>query len=272
MAKFDSPGYPLGVGATRSLADARDYLIKCRACPRLVHSRENVPALAYPGERGWDKPVPGFGDPDASIAMVGLAPSADGSNRTGRVFTGDPSGDFLYRALYDAGFANQPTAISRDDGLRLTGLYITASVKCVPPANKPTTTERDTCLPYLAHELALLRPTLRVVIALGGFGWHAALKALADNGWVIPRPKPKFGHGVLVTLGPAEWVGTRVVPVVSTGVAPEFPGAPTTESVESLTLLGCFHTSPQNTNTGKLTQASLVELLDRARKLASRVP
>ena len=264
LLDVDSPGYPLGVRATETLAELRDYLIRCRACPRLVWSRENVPARGFPGQRGWDKPVPGFGDPRARIAIVGLAPSADGSNRTGRVFTGDPSGDFLYRALYDAGFASQPTAVSSDDGLTLNDIYITASVKCVPPANKPTTGERDECNTFLVHELKLLEPSLRVVIALGGFGWHAALKALAANGWTIPRPKPKFGHGVAVTLFRER--------DIRSGSGSNDDDAARVPAEETLSLMGCFHTSPQNTNTGKLTHDSLVNLLLGVRDLAHGKP
>ncbi|MCL1799858.1 MAG: uracil-DNA glycosylase [Promicromonosporaceae bacterium] len=264
LIDVESPGYPLGVRAAESLPELRDYLIQCRACPRLVWSRENVPARGFPGQRGWDKPVPGFGDPEASIAIVGLAPSADGSNRTGRVFTGDPSGDFLYRALYDAGFASQPTAVSTDDGLTLNDIYITASVKCVPPANKPTTGERDECNTFLVHELKLLEPSLRIVIALGGFGWHAALQALAANGWTIPRPKPKFGHGVAVTLFRER--------DIRSGSGSNDDDAARVPAEETLSLMGCFHTSPQNTNTGKLTHDSLVNLLLGVRDLAHGKP
>jgi len=213
-------------------------IIACRACPRLVAWREQVaadPPRRFRGERYWARPVPGFGDPDAPIALVGLAPAANGANRTGRMFTGDRSGDWLYAALHRAGLANRPTSTARDDGLRLEGVRITAAVRCAPPANKPTPAERDRCAPFLERELALLG-SLRVVVALGSFGWDAALRALAAGR--PPRPKPRFGHGAEAEAG---------------GVA----------------LLGCYHPSQQNTFTGRLTEAMLDAVLARARELAS---
>jgi uracil-DNA glycosylase family 4 len=212
----------------------------CRLCPRLVAWREAVaadPPKRHRGERYWARPVAGFGDPDASLVVVGLAPAAHGGNRTGRVFTGDRSGDWLFAALHRAGYANQPTSESRDDGLVLTGAYVAAVVRCAPPANRPTPVERDTCLPYLVRELGLLERA-RVVMALGRFAWDGALTALRDRGIDVPRPKPAFGHGAEVQMGP-------------------------------YTLLGCFHPSQQNTFTGKLTEGMMDDVLARARALGS---
>ena len=191
---------------------------------------------AYREQDYWGKPVPGFGDPRARLLVVGLAPAAHGGNRTGRVFTGDRSGDWLYGALYRAGFANQPTSTHRADGLRLTDCYITACVRCAPPANKPTPHERDTCLPYLVEELGLLS-RVQVIVCLGAFAWEGVLKAL-DSHRASPVRKPKFGHGAEDATGP-------------------------------FTLLGCYHPSQQNTFTGRLTEAMLDAVLGRARNLAS---
>jgi uracil-DNA glycosylase family 4 len=181
----------------------------CRACPRLVDWREQVATVKRSAFREWDywaKPVPGFGPSDAALAIIGLAPAAHGGNRTGRIFTGDPAGDALYAALHAIGLASQSSATYRGDGLQLRGVRITVPVHCAPPANKPTTTERDTCRPWLARELELLRPTLRAVVALGAFGWNALLPVLADTGWRLPRPRARFGHGAHVRL-----VGTHAV-------------------------------------------------------------
>jgi uracil-DNA glycosylase family 4 len=211
-----------------------DDVVGCRACPRLVAWRETVAREKVARFRHWDywgRPVPGFGDPHASLLIVGLAPAAHGGNRTGRVFTGDRSGDFLFASLHRTGYANQPTSESVDDGLVLGGCFITAAVKCAPPANKPTPTERDTCRPYLERELALLRD-VRVVVALGQFGWDAVV------GHHRVRPKPRFGHGAEVPLP------------------------------DGTTLLGSFHVSQQNTFTGKLTPAMLDDVFVRARVIA----
>lgn len=212
----------------------------CRACPRLVSWREEVARtrrVSFAGEEYWGRPVPGFGPGDARIAVVGLAPAAHGGNRTGRVFTGDRSGDWLYAALFRAGLANQPTSVSADDGLQVRRLRVSAAVRCAPPANKPTPAERDTCRPWLARELQLLLPTLRVVVVLGGFGWTALWPALASCGLPIPRPRPAFSHGAEVQL----------------------PG---------LTVLGCYHVSQQNTFTGRLTEPMLDAVFGRAVELA----
>jgi uracil-DNA glycosylase family 4 len=212
----------------------------CRRCPRLVAWREEVARVkraSFADETYWGRPVPGFGDPAASVVILGLAPAAHGGNRTGRVFTGDRSGDWLFAALYRAGYANQPTSRSRDDGLALHDCWVAAAVRCAPPANKPTPAERDTCLPYAVRELELLRPA-RVIVCLGAFAWDAALRLLAALGHERLRPRPRFGHG-------AEAVSGR------------------------FTLLGCFHPSQQNTFTGRLTEDMLDTVMTRARELSA---
>ncbi|GLZ46820.1 uracil-DNA glycosylase [Actinomycetospora sp. NBRC 106375] len=232
---------------------------ECRACPRLVAWREEVAATrraAFRDETYWGRPVPGFGATDARLLIVGLAPAAHGANRTGRMFTGDRSGDVLYAALHAVGLASQPTAVAADDGLELAGTRITAPVRCAPPENKPTPAERDRCRPWLARELALLRGTLRAVVVLGGFGWQALLPVLATAdpagghpGWVVPRPRPAFGHAVHVTLEPAD----------AAAAAP-------------LELFGCYHVSQQNTFTGRLTPAMLEAVLADAARAAGLDP
>ncbi|HEV2088607.1 MAG TPA: uracil-DNA glycosylase [Cryptosporangiaceae bacterium] len=214
----------------------------CVACPRLVAWRERVARekrAAFADQVYWGRPSPGFGPTDASILVLGLAPAAHGANRTGRVFTGDRSGDWLYAALYRAGLANQPTSVSADDGLALRHVRIAPAVRCAPPANKPTPDERDTCRPWLERELALLRPGLRVVVALGAFAWNAFWPVAPAVGGVPPRPRPAFGHG-------------GEVPV---------PGS-------AVTLLGCYHVSQQNTFTGVLTASMLDAVFARAKHLA----
>jgi uracil-DNA glycosylase len=220
---------------------------ECRACPRLVAWREQVARekrAAYTDWTYWGRPVPGFGPPDAALLVVGLAPAAHGANRTGRMFTGDRSGDVLYAALHAEGLANQPTAVSRDDGLRLRGTRITSPVHCAPPANKPTPAERDACRHWLVEELAVLAPTVRAVVVLGGFGWQALLPVLAEAGWVVPRPRPAFGHGAHARLAPG-------------------PGRD-----RELHLLGSYHVSQQNTFTGRLTPEMLRAVLRTAAGLA----
>lgn len=211
----------------------------CRLCPRLVEWREQVaadPPRRYRGERYWARPVSGFGDPRARIVVVGLAPAAHGGNRTGRVFTGDRSGDWLFGALHRAGLANRPSSERPGDGLRLSDAYVTAVNRCPPPRNRPTPAERDNCLPYLVRELRLLERA-RVLVALGSFAWDGALRALREVGLEVARPKPRFGHGAEAA------VGTYV-------------------------LLGCFHPSQQNTFTGKLTEPMLDAVFRRACELA----
>jgi uracil-DNA glycosylase family 4 len=216
-----------------SLQLVHDDVVSCRCCPRLVEWRERVgheKRASFRDEDYWARPVPGFGDPDATLVVVGLAPAAHGANRTGRMFTGDRSGDFLYAALHRAGYANQPTSTSIDDGLRLTGAWITAPVRCAPPANKPTIEERDTCRPYLERELTLLTST-RTFLVLGGFGYQVLASFLGV------RPRPAFGHGVEVPLP------------------------------DGRTILCSYHVSQQNTFTGKLTPEMLDAVLARARTL-----
>ena len=218
-----------------SLARVTDEVVHCRACPRLVAWRELVARekrASFRDEGYWGRPVPGFGDPDAALFVVGLAPAAHGGNRTGRVFTGDRSGDWVYRALWRAGFANQPTSVSADDGLRLTGAWVAAVVRCAPPANKPTPEERDRCVPYLARELALLT-RVRVLVALGQFAYDAVCRLFAV------RPRPRFGHGVEVALP-----GGRI-------------------------LLCSYHPSQQNTFTGTLTEPAFDAIFSRAAELVT---
>jgi uracil-DNA glycosylase family 4 len=215
-----------------ALAALTEEIGACRACPRLVAWREQVgreKRASFASEEYWAKPVPGFGDPDASVLVVGLAPAAHGGNRTGRVFTGDRSGDWLFRSMWRAGLANQPESVSRDDGLRLVDAYIAAVVRCAPPANKPTVDERDRCRPYLARELALL-PRVRVIVVLGAFAYENVAALLGV------RPRPRFGHGVEVPVG-------------------------------DRTIVCCFHPSQQNTFTGKLTEAMLDAVFARAAAL-----
>jgi uracil-DNA glycosylase family 4 len=213
----------------------------CERCPRLVAWREQVARerrAAFAHEEYWGRPLPGFGDPVARVLLLGLAPAAHGANRTGRMFTGDRSGDFLFAALWRTGFANQPGSRERDDGLALSDAWITAAVRCAPPANRPTPQERDRCLPWSVAELRLLAD-VRVVVCLGAFAWDAALRltaALADPPSPPPRPRPRFGHG-------AELLRERY------------------------SLLGCFHPSQQNTFTGKLTEPMIDAVLERAREL-----
>jgi uracil-DNA glycosylase len=214
---------------------------ECRRCRRLVEWRETsaaAPPRRFQGEEYWARPVAGFGDPNARLALVGLAPAAHGANRTGRMFTGDRSGDWLYAALHRAGYANQPTSIGRGDGLRLLDAYVTAVVRCAPPANRPTPAERDNCLPYLTRELELLG-NCRTIVALGGFAWDGALRALEDLGHPAPRPKPRFGHSVEADVG--NW-----------------------------RLIGCYHPSQQNTFTGRLTPAMLDDVFTAAKRAANQ--
>lgn len=228
--------------AVPSLEALDAAISNCRACPRLVAWRESVAATrraAFRDQEYWARPVPGFGAADARIGILGLAPAAHGGNRTGRVFTGDRSGDVLFAALHRAGLANQSISTHRGDGLMLFHTRVFAAVRCAPPANKPTPVERDACAPWLHRELQLLRPTLRVVVALGAFAWGSFWPALAAvYGVRPPTPRPAFGHGVRVDL----------------------PDAPS--------LLGCYHVSQQNTFTGRLTPAMLDEVLRTARVVA----
>jgi uracil-DNA glycosylase len=230
-------------GRTAELTALAGEIEGCRRCPRLVAWREQVARerrAAFAREHYAAHPVAGFGDPDARVLVLGLAPAAHGGNRTGRIFTGDRSGDFLFAALWRAGFANQPTSTHREDGLRVRDAWITAAVRCAPPANRPTGGERDECLPWSVQELELL-PRIRVALCLGAFAWDAALRLRAAvSGEAVPRPRPRFGHGA------------------------EHPG-------ERFSLLGCFHPSQQNTFTGRLTEPMIDAVLLRARELAEIV-
>ncbi len=224
---------------TGSLTALEKRVPRCRRCPELRAYCARVASekrRAYQGQDYWGRPVPGFGDPQAHIWILGLAPAAHGANRTGRMFTGDRSGDFLYQALCDAGLCNQPESTSRDDGLKLRGAYISAACRCAPPANRPTREQLQSCAGYLDQELRLLRRA-RVLLCLGGIAWDAALRLMQRTGHELPKPRPRFGHGAEL------WLGDRV-------------------------LLGCYHVSQQNTFTGRLTKAMLNRVLRRAGKLA----
>jgi len=225
----------------RDLVALTNEIVECRACPRLVAWREDVARekrAAYRDEEYWGRPVPGFGDPGARLLLVGLAPAAHGGNRTGRVFTGDRSGDFLFASLHRTGFANQAESRGADDGLRLIDAYVAAAVRCAPPANKPTPVERDTCMPFLVRELQLLTE-VRVIVVLGAFGYEATwttLRAAALPGVRLPARRPRFAHGLEVACG-------------------------------ALTVVGAFHPSQQNTFTGRLTPQMLDDVFVRARHL-----
>lgn len=254
--------------AVRSLADSAGSLPElearqsvCRACPRLVEWREdvaNVRRKAFREERYWGRPIAGWGDPDPRLLIVGLAPAAHGGNRTGRIFTGDRSGDFLFASLYRCGLATQPESVRAGDGQRLLGARMAAVVRCAPPANKPTPAERDDCSPWLEAELRFVQDSLRVIVCLGGFAWQALFPVLAATGYAVPRPRPAFGHGVEVPLsaGPSD-LGSSVI-------GPSGLGSGGAGSREVL-LLGCYHPSQQNTFTGRVTPDMLDAIFSRAR-------
>ena len=221
---------------TDDLHSLREELVRCRLCPRLVTWREQVSRekrASFREDDYWGRPVPGFGDPEASVLVVGLAPAAHGANRTGRMFTGDRAGDWLFRAMHKAGFANQPLSRDRDDGLALKGAYVTAGVRCAPPGNRPTTAERNRCAPFLRREVEILWDRLHTIVALGGFAFAVVLRTLADRGVAIPRPRPAFGHGAEVDLG-------------------------------AVAVLASYHPSQQNTFTGKLTEPMFDRIWQRA--------
>ncbi|SEK38099.1 uracil-DNA glycosylase [Nonomuraea pusilla] len=231
-------------GTSSTLAELTARQSVCRACPRLVDWREEVATVrrrAFADETYWGRPVPGWGDERPSLLIVGLAPAAHGGNRTGRIFTGDRSGDWLFASLHRCGWAAQETSTHAGDGQALRGARVLAAVRCAPPANKPTPQERAACLPWMAREVALVAPTVRVVVALGGFAWQAVWPALREAGYALPRSRPAFGHGVEVAVPH----GDRPV-----------------------TLLGCYHPSQQNTFTGRVTAPMLDEIFTRARSLA----
>ncbi len=224
--------------ATLAELDARVSV--CRACPRLVEWREQVAhgkRASFADQPYWGRPIAGWGDPEPRVLIVGLAPAANGGNRTGRVFTGDSSGDWLFASLHRVGLAAAPTSVHAGDGQRLLGARMVAPVRCAPPANRPTIAERDTCAGWIEAELALLAPSLRVIVALGGYGWDAVLRTARAIGYAVPRPKPRFGHGAEVPL---------------------------VQGDHTMTLIGCYHPSQHNTFTGRLTPAMLDEVLGRA--------
>jgi uracil-DNA glycosylase family 4 len=224
-----------------SLGRLNQTIVRCRKCPRLVRWREQAakqPPRRYQGERYWAKPLPGFGDPNGRLLIVGLAPAAHGGNRTGRIFTGDRSGDWLYGMLHAFGFSSQATSVGRDDGLKLTDCYITAAVRCAPPLNKPALSEFERCRPYLVEELKLLK-RVRVVVALGKIAFDSFLKAYRENGGTIPKPRPPFGHGSVAQLG------------------------------DNLALLGSYHPSQQNTFTGRLTREMFHSVFEKAKEVLS---
>jgi uracil-DNA glycosylase len=221
----------------------------CRACPRLVAWREQLAAQrrkSFRTERYWGRPIPGWGDPDPRVLIVGLAPAAHGGNRTGRVFTGDRSGDFLYASLYRCGLAKQPTSVTAGDGQRLIGARMVAAVRCAPPDNKPTPAERATCEPWLDAELAMVTGSVRAIVCLGGFAWQAMWPALRSAGFGLPRPRPGFGHGVEVQLSRNAGAGVLMI--------------------------GCYHPSQQNTFTGRVTPEMMDAVLTRATAYANRDP
>jgi uracil-DNA glycosylase len=224
------------------LAVLDERITECRACPRLVAWREEVARVkrrAFADQTYWGRPVPGFGATEPRLLVLGLAPAAHGANRTGRNFTGDRSGDWLYASMFRTGWANQPTSVSADDGLTLIGARVIASVRCAPPDNKPTPAERDTCRGWLVRELELCWPSVRAVVVLGGFGWAALWPALRVAGIAAPARVPAFGHGVEVELG------------------------------DGRTVLGSYHVSQQNTFTGRLTEPMLDAIFNRAARLAT---
>jgi len=250
-----SPDTPVAHTAddVRALADTDDLAVLdarvsvCSACPRLVAWREEVALkkrASFADQPYWGRPIAGWGSPTPSVLIVGLAPAANGGNRTGRVFTGDSSGDWLFASLHRVGLARQATSVHAGDGQQLLGARMVAAVRCAPPDNKPTPEERDTCAPWIERELSMVAPSVKVVVCLGSFGWAAALKALRGAGYAVPRPLPKFGHAAEVVLAA--------------------PGG------GELRLLGCYHPSQQNTFTGRLTADMLDAVLSRARELAGR--
>jgi uracil-DNA glycosylase family 4 len=247
-----SPGTPVATTAaqvrrlagTPDLGELEARVSVCRACPRLVQWREDVAGAkraSYATEPYWGRPIPGWGDPHPRILVVGLAPAANGGNRTGRVFTGDRSGDWLFASLHRVGLATRPVSVHAADGQRLIGTRMVATVRCAPPQNRPTVAERDTCAPWIEAEVGLLLDSVEIVVALGGYGWDASIRCFGALGWQVVRPRPRFGHGAEATL-----VGED----------------------HEVTLLGCFHPSQQNTFTGRLTEPMLDDVLGRAADLA----
>jgi uracil-DNA glycosylase family 4 len=232
-AVADTPAHVVSMAsAVKTIEELDAEVSVCRACPRLVEWREEVAVVkrkSFADEPYWGRPIPGWGSPRPKLMIVGLAPAAHGGNRTGRVFTGDRSGDFLFAALHRAGLANQATCVDAADGLVLNNTRVAAAVRCAPPGNAPTPAERATCAPWLDAEWRLIGSDVRAIIALGAFAWRAALEMIREGGGTVPKPAPRFGHGATATLGP-------------------------------VTLIGCYHPSQQNTFTGKLTPAMLDDI------------
>lgn len=252
-ARPDTPvaGTPAGarrLAGTADLAELDARISVCTACPRLVRWREDVAVTkraSYAGEPYWGRPSPGWGDPEPRVLIVGLAPAAHGANRTGRVFTGDRSGDWLFASLHRVGLATQPTSVHAADGQRLVAARMVATVRCAPPLNKPTTEEREACAPWIEAEVRLLAGSVRVAVALGSIGWDATLRTFRGLGWEVPRPKPRFGHGASAVIGGPD---------------------------HDVLLLGCYHPSQQNTFTGRLTAAMLDDVLGRAAEAGRMAP
>jgi uracil-DNA glycosylase family 4 len=243
-----TPADVIALADGASLEDLTAAVSVCRACPRLVRWREDVAEnkrASFAGEPYWGRPIAGWGDPEPAVLVVGLAPAANGGNRTGRIFTGDRSGDWLFASLHRVGLAAQETSLHAGDGQRLIRTRMVATVRCAPPDNKPTVQERDTCAPWITKEVALVAPSVRAVVCLGSYGWDAALRVFRAVGYDVPRPKPRFGHGAEAVLTSAEG--------------------------RQLTLLGSYHPSQQNTFTGKLTEAMLDDVLSRAARLGGVV-
>jgi uracil-DNA glycosylase family 4 len=244
----ETPADVIALADGASLEDLTAAVSVCRACPRLVRWREDVAEAkraSFAGEPYWGRPIAGWGDPEPAVLVIGLAPAANGGNRTGRIFTGDRSGDWLFASLHRVGLAVQDTSLHAGDGQRLVRTRMVATVRCAPPDNKPTVEERDTCAPWITKEVALVAPSVRAVVCLGSYGWDAALRVLRAVGYDVPRPKPRFGHGAEAVL-----------------TSPE--GRP-------VTLLGSYHPSQQNTFTGKLTEPMLDDVLSRAARLGGVV-
>jgi uracil-DNA glycosylase family 4 len=256
-------------GSANTLAELTARQSVCRACPRLVEWRERVAVekrRSFLSERYWGRPIPGWGAPRPGVLIVGLAPAAHGGNRTGRVFTGDRSGDVLFASLWRCGLAAQPTSVTAGDGQRLVGARMVAAVRCAPPQNKPTVAERDACAPWLTAEFAFVAASVRSIVCLGHFAWQAVWPQLAASGLAVPRPRPAFGHGAEVLVSPV------AVPVAvpaggpgeaadsgRAGAADDRPGG------TPLLVIGCYHPSQQNTFTGRVTDAMLDEVFQRAR-------
>jgi uracil-DNA glycosylase len=252
-------------GAATDLRELEAEISVCRACPRLVAWREKVAVekrKSFAGEPYWGRPIAGWGSPDAKVLIVGLAPAANGGNRTGRIFTGDRSGDWLFASLHRCGLAHQETSAHSGDGQRLIATRMVAAVRCAPPDNKPLPVERAACAHWLDAELALVLPTARAVVCLGSFAWNAALRALAVQGYQVPRPRPRFGHAARVVLLPpsANCGKVQVDTPSDTSTFPQMRG--------EVTVLGSYHPSQQNTFTGKLTEAMLDAVIGEAARIA----